>query len=79
MLPVTAVQTEYSLMERSVETNGVLAVCEELGVGFVPWGPTGMGYLTGKVASTSSFGVNDFRAGSPRFITTSPSQRKASP
>jgi aryl-alcohol dehydrogenase-like predicted oxidoreductase len=46
--PVTAIQTEYSLMERGPERNGVLAVCEELGIGFVPWGPVGMGYLTGK-------------------------------
>ncbi len=49
--PVSAVQTEYSLMERSVERNGVLAVCEELGIGFVPWGPVGMGYLAGKMAA----------------------------
>ena len=47
--PVLAVQTEYSLMERDVEKNGVLAVCDELGIGFVPWGPVGMGYLTGKM------------------------------
>src|SRR6186997_115474 len=46
ILPVTAVQTEYSIMEREVEQNGVLDVCEELGIGFVPWGPVGMGYLT---------------------------------
>ncbi|HEY5756023.1 MAG TPA: aldo/keto reductase, partial [Steroidobacter sp.] len=46
---VTAVQTEYSLMERSPERNGVLETCEELGIGFVPWGPVGMGYLTGKL------------------------------
>ncbi len=47
--PVTAVQTEYSLMERDPEKNGVLKTCEELGIGFVPWGPVGMGYLTGKI------------------------------
>jgi aryl-alcohol dehydrogenase-like predicted oxidoreductase len=47
--PVSAIQTEYSIMERDVEHNGVLAVCEELGIGFVPWGPVGMGYLTGKI------------------------------
>lgn len=45
--PLAAVQTEYSFMERDVENNGVLAACEELGIGFVPWGPVGMGYLTG--------------------------------
>ncbi len=37
--PVAAVQTEYSIMERGPETNGVLAACEELGIGFVPWAP----------------------------------------
>jgi len=47
--PVTAIQTEYSLMNRDPERNGVLQACEELGIGFVPWGPTGMGYLTGKI------------------------------
>jgi aryl-alcohol dehydrogenase-like predicted oxidoreductase len=47
--PVAAVQTEYSLMERDPEKNGVLVTCEELGIGFVPWGPVGMGFLTGKI------------------------------
>ena len=47
--PVAAIQSEYSLMERSPEQNGVLKTCEELGIGFVPWGPVGMGYLTGKI------------------------------
>ena len=36
-------------MERDPEKNGVLKACEELGIGFVPWGPVGMGYLTGKI------------------------------
>jgi aryl-alcohol dehydrogenase-like predicted oxidoreductase len=58
--PVAAVQSEYSLWTRDPEPE-VLPLCEELGIGFVPWGPLGTGYLTGKVASTSSFGVNDFR------------------
>jgi aryl-alcohol dehydrogenase-like predicted oxidoreductase len=48
--PVAAIQSEYSLMERTPEENGVLETCEELGIGFVPWGPVGMGYLTGKIA-----------------------------
>ena len=38
-------------MNRDPEHNGVLAACEELGIGFVPWGPVGMGYLTGKINS----------------------------
>lgn len=46
---VAALQSEYSLMERSPEHNDVLKTCEELGIGFVPWGPLGMGYLTGKI------------------------------
>jgi aryl-alcohol dehydrogenase-like predicted oxidoreductase len=53
--PVSAIQTEYSFMERSVEKNGVLAICEELGIGFVPWGPIGMGYLTGKLNAQTQF------------------------
>ncbi len=63
---VTAIQSEYSLWTRDPEPE-VLPLCEELGIGFVAWGPLGTGYLTGNVASTSCFGVNDFRAGSPRF------------
>src|SRR5690349_16632529 len=66
--PVTAVQTEYSLMERGVETNGVLATCEELGIGFVPWGPLGMGFLTGRVdARTALDSRTDLRSGFDRF------------
>jgi aryl-alcohol dehydrogenase-like predicted oxidoreductase len=66
--PVTAVQTEYSLMERSVEHNGVLDACGELGIGFVPWGPLGMGYLTGALNARSAFdGKTDLRAGFDRF------------
>ena len=66
--PVTAVQTEYSLMERDPENNGVLATCEELGIGFVPWGPVGMGYLTGKIdARTRLDPKTDLRSGFDRF------------
>lgn len=68
--PVSAIQTEYSLIERSVERNGVLQTCEELGIGFVPWGPLGQGFLPG----TMEVGVqstmdpkNDLRATFPRF------------
>ena len=65
---VTAVQTEYSLMERDPENNGVLATCEELGIGFVPWGPVGMGYLTGKVdVRTKLDPKTDLRSGFDRF------------
>ena len=66
--PVTAVQTEYSVMERDPERNGVLETCEELGIGFVPWGPVGMGYLTGKMdARTKLDPKTDLRSGFDRF------------
>ncbi len=68
--PVAAVQTEYSLIERSVEHNGVLQTCEELGIGFVPWGPLGQGFLPGKlkVDAQSTFDPKtDLRATFPRF------------
>jgi aryl-alcohol dehydrogenase-like predicted oxidoreductase len=66
--PVAAIQTEYSLMERSPEHNGVLQTCEELGIGFVPWGPVGMGYLTGKMdAHTTLDPKTDLRSGFDRF------------
>ena len=66
--PVSAIQTEYSMMERDVEKNGVLAVCEELGIGFVPWGPLGMGYLTGTMgAFTKLDSKTDLRSGFTRF------------
>jgi aryl-alcohol dehydrogenase-like predicted oxidoreductase len=65
---VTAVQTEYSFMERDVEKNGILQTCEELGIGFVPWGPIGMGYLTGKIDIHAKFDAKtDLRSGFDRF------------
>jgi aryl-alcohol dehydrogenase-like predicted oxidoreductase len=68
VMPVAAVQTEYSLMERDVERNGVLAACEELGIGFVPWGPVGMGYLAGHMdGSTKLDPKTDLRATFDRF------------
>ena len=66
--PVAAIQSEYSLMERAPEQNGVLKTCEELGIGFVPWGPVGMGYLTGKIdAHTKLDPKTDLRSGFDRF------------
>jgi aryl-alcohol dehydrogenase-like predicted oxidoreductase len=66
--PVSAVQTEYSLMERAVERNGVLATCEALGIGFVPWGPLGMGFLTGRIDPSAVLDPKtDLRAGFDRF------------
>src|SRR5580692_5254115 len=63
--PVTAVQSEYSLWTRDVETS-VLPALRELGVGLVPFSPLGRGFLTGTVDVTALQG-NDFRVGNPRF------------
>jgi aryl-alcohol dehydrogenase-like predicted oxidoreductase len=68
--PVAAIQTEYSLIERSPERNGVLDACEELGIGFVPWGPLGQGFLPGTMdvnVQASMDRTNDLRAEFPRF------------
>ena len=66
--PVTAVQNEYSFWTRDSEIE-VLPVCEELGIGFVPWSPLGMGYLTGKIAPDHQFAQEDLRSNAkfPRF------------
>ena len=65
---VTAVQSEYSVMERDVERNGVLQACEALGIGFVPWGPVGMGYLTGTLNRNTRFDPKtDLRSAFDRF------------
>lgn len=65
--PVSAVQSEYSLWTRDVEHNGVLATCEDLGIGFVPFSPLGAGFLTGKIDTTTELAPGDFRGMSPRF------------
>jgi aryl-alcohol dehydrogenase-like predicted oxidoreductase len=65
--PVTAIQSEYSLWFREPETNGVLAACEELGIGYVPFSPLGKGFLTGKIDETTTFDASDFRNVVPRF------------
>ena len=63
--PITAVQSEYSLWTRDVETD-VLDALRELNVGLVPYSPLGRGFLTGTV-DVSALGANDFRANNPRF------------
>jgi aryl-alcohol dehydrogenase-like predicted oxidoreductase len=63
---VTAVQNEYSVWTRDPEPE-VLPTCEELGIGFVPWSPLGMGYLTGTVTPMMVHGPADLRANLPRF------------
>lgn len=64
--PVTAVQSEYSLWTRDPEAE-ILATCEELGIGFVPFSPLGAGFLTGKINEHTTFDPSDFRNISPRF------------
>ena len=64
--PVTAIQSEYNLWWRRPE-QGVLAVCAELGIGFVPFSPLGKGFLTGTVDTSTTFADNDLRAQIPRF------------
>jgi aryl-alcohol dehydrogenase-like predicted oxidoreductase len=65
--PIAAVQSEYSLWTRDPETNGALAACRELGIGFVPFSPLGRGFFAGRVKSRADLFENDFRHGSPRF------------
>lgn len=64
--PVSAVQNQYSLWTREPEAE-VLPLCEELGIGFVPWGPLGTGFLTGKIDANTKFDSNDLRSTFPRF------------
>ena len=64
--PVTALQSEYSLWTRGPEAE-VLPALEELGIGFVPYSPLGRGFLTGKMAASTTFDKTDFRANLPRF------------
>jgi aryl-alcohol dehydrogenase-like predicted oxidoreductase len=65
--PVTALQSEYSIWWTPIEENGVLATCEELGIGLVPYSPLGRGYLTGKIDENQTFAENDIRSRNPRF------------
>jgi len=65
--PLAAVQSEYSLWTRDPERNGVLATCEELEIGFVPFSPLGVGFLTGTIDTSTKLDPKDFRSASPRF------------
>jgi aryl-alcohol dehydrogenase-like predicted oxidoreductase len=65
--PVTAVQSEYSIWWTAIEENGVLATCEELGIGLVPYSPLGRGYLTGKIDENTTYDTTDIRSHNPRF------------
>jgi len=64
--PVTVLQSEYSLWWREPEVD-VLPICEELGIGFVPFSPLGRGFLTGKMDDTTAFADGDLRKNFPRF------------
>ncbi len=72
-LPLTALQSEYSLFWREPEAQ-VMPLLEELGIGFVPFSPLGRGFLTGKIDEKTKFDPTDFRNVVPRF---SPEARKA--
>lgn len=65
--PLTAVESEYSLFERTVEQKGILDTLNELGIGFVAYAPLGRGFLSGKFRSPDDFPENDFRRTIPRF------------
>jgi aryl-alcohol dehydrogenase-like predicted oxidoreductase len=64
--PITALQTEYSLWTRDVESE-ILPTCRELGIGFVPYSPLGRGFLSGRFKSPDDLDANDFRRHGPRF------------
>jgi len=66
--PITALQTEYSLWSREPEER-LLAVCRELGIGFVAYSPLGRGFLTGRFKTPDDLAANDWRRNNPRFQT----------
>lgn len=64
--PVTAIQNEYSLLWRGPEEK-IIPLCEELGIGFVPWSPLGVGFLTGAIDAATGFAPGDIRGNESRF------------
>jgi aryl-alcohol dehydrogenase-like predicted oxidoreductase len=69
-LPVSAVQSEYSMLWRGPEQQ-VLPICQELGIGFVPWSPLGVGFLTGAIDTRTRFADGDIRKSESRFAPES--------
>ena len=66
MHSIAALQSEYSLWSRDVEDE-ILAVCRELGVGFVAYSPLGRGFLSGQIRSVDDLAADDWRRSNPRF------------
>jgi aryl-alcohol dehydrogenase-like predicted oxidoreductase len=64
--PITALQSEYSLWERGVEEE-ILPLCQDLGIGFVPYSPLGRGFLTGLISQRSDLPEGDYRLNDPRY------------
>lgn len=75
--PVVALQNEYSLWWRAPETNGILAACDELGIGLVPYSPLGKGFLTGAISKEAPVPEGDFRRSLPRFTPEAMAKNQA--
>jgi len=65
--PISALQTEYSLFERTVEARGIMKAATDMGIGFVAYSPLGRGFLSGKIRSADDLPKDDFRRNIPRF------------
>jgi aryl-alcohol dehydrogenase-like predicted oxidoreductase len=67
LVPISSVQSEYSLWTREPEIDCVLETCRELGIGFLAYSPLGRGFLTGQLKKFEDFAEDDYRRCSPRF------------
>lgn len=65
--PITAVQSEYSLFERSIEEAGINMTLRDLGIGLVAYSPLGRGFLSGQIRKPEDLPENDFRRGMPKY------------